>query len=66
MSEDLETKCATCDGRKHVYDSETDSFNECRLCNGSGLTPTRFGARILDLVRHNSRVSAELQISCAR
>lgn len=64
----LEISCAVCLGKRMQYDRDNDSFKECPACNGSGFVPTAIGARILDLIRHNSRVkiSAELQVSSAQ
>ena len=62
----LETKCETCFGRGGYGDVEEErGWAECLSCNGSGYKPTSIGARILELVRHNSRVSvsAEFRVS---
>ena len=68
MLPDLEAICATCGGGRVKYESESDTFPDCQTCGGSGFVPTSIGARILDLIRHNSRVtvSAELRVSSAR
>lgn len=65
----LETPCADCDGRGCFADvEEDDGVRACQKCNGSGFVPTQMGARILDLIRHNSRVkiSAAFEVSAAR
>lgn len=61
----LEVPCLSCDGRRVNYNSEVDLFDKCDACNGTGMVPTAIGARILELVRHNSRVSvtAEFAVS---
>ena len=61
----LEEERQVCGGHRVRHDSESDSFPDCAACNGSGLVPTSIGARILDLLRHNSRVtlSAALEVS---
>lgn len=64
----LEQKCPDCKGKGNTYNVEEDCVLDCKICNGSGFVPTTIGARILDLIRHNSRVtvSAELRVSSAR
>lgn len=65
----LETICARCEGSRGYRDVEADNgWEECSHCSGTGYQPTPIGARILDLIRHNSRVtvSAELRVSSAR
>ena len=55
-----------CRGRGGYADIEDDNgWAECLSCGGSGYKPTELGARILELVRHNSKlkVSAELRVS---
>lgn len=64
----LETVCAECHGGKGYSDiAATNGWAICSTCGGTGYVPTVIGARILDLVRHNSRVtvSAELRVSDA-
>ena len=63
----LEVKCPSCNGTKSCYDSETDSFLDCKECGGSGFKPTAIGKQILTLIRHNSKVNitAELYVSGA-
>lgn len=64
----LETVCAECHGEKGYSDVSADNgWAICSACGGTGYVPTAIGARILDLVRHNSRVavSAELRVSGA-
>lgn len=66
---DLETQCERCEGRRGYSDIEADNgWAECFKCDGTGFIPTAIGARVLDLIRHNSRVtvSAELRVSSAR
>lgn len=63
---ELEAECPKCKGRGGYADIEEDGGRYvCAQCNGSGLIPTPIGARILELVRHNSRlnISADLLIS---
>ena len=67
--QELETPCLRCQGRGKRTDIESEEgFSECLECGGSGFKPTPIGARILELIRHNSRVkiSAELQVSSAQ
>lgn len=59
---DLEKVCEVCSGKKYAYSSEEDAFPDCSNCNGSGFVPTESGKRILDLLRHNSRVSVTAQL----
>lgn len=57
MSEltNLETVCDKCLGvGGKDYSGE---WEECDCCKGYGYIPTEIGARILDLVRHNTRVN---------
>ena len=64
----LEAKCAACGGNGgKLWRGEEEGWRECAKCNGSGYVPTDIGARILKLVRHNSRltVSAELHVAGA-
>lgn len=64
----LETVCPRCNGEKGYGDIEADNgWADCPTCNGTGYRPTQIGARILELVRHNSRVNitAELRVSGA-
>ena len=35
---------------------------DCHRCHGCGFVPTEMGARILRLIRHNTRISAELRV----
>ena len=64
---DLETKCKDCNGRGW-FTADEGGRDDCAACGGSGFVPTAIGARVLDLVRHNSRVnvSAELRVSSGR
>lgn len=64
---ELESECLDCQGTGNNYVSADDEFAICSHCNGSGLIPTPIGLRILELVRHNSRMSvnAELLVSGA-
>ena len=65
----LESKCPSCGGRKGFSDGEEEGgWRDCARCNASGFVPTPMGARILDLIRHNSRVtvSAELLVASSR
>jgi hypothetical protein len=64
---ELEKICSNCAGKAVVYNTEEDCFSDCPSCHGSGFTPTAIGERILELVRHNSRVdvTAELRVSGA-
>ena len=66
---ELEIACPVCNGKKGRATGEEESgFSECFRCEGSGFIPTPLGARILELIHHNSRVqvSAELRVSSAR
>lgn len=62
----LESKCPECNGSGgKFWRGEEEEWRECAKCHGSGYVPTQIGARILELVRHNSRltVSAELRVA---
>ena len=64
----LEIRCETCKGEGGYGDVEADGgWASCFDCSGSGYRPTLTGARILELVRHNSKVdiTAELRVSGA-
>lgn len=61
----LETQCDQCKGKAGYPDEEEhNGWADCPFCKGEGFKPTPIGARILELVRHNSRVtvSAELRV----
>ncbi len=65
----LEVTCDQCKGRGGYHDIEEDSgWAECPYCGGSGFKPTLIGTKILELIRHNSKVTvkAELSVSSAR
>ena len=64
----LEKKCRQCGGKGVEDDLEANCIADCPYCNGSGFVPTSLGIRVLELIRHNSRVkvSAEFQVSSAR
>lgn len=65
----LENICPECNGAKGYNDIEADGgWADCGECNGAGFVPTSIGSRILDLIRHNSRVtiSAALEVSSSR
>ena len=64
-AENLETKCAHCDGRGKRTDASLDDDYDCEKCNGSGFVPTRFGMRVLELVRHNTRVRSEIFVGAS-
>lgn len=62
---DLETVCPVCNGDKGRHTGEEISgWAECWNCEGSGFIPTSLGVKILELVRHNSKVeiSGELRV----
>lgn len=66
---ELERRCEPCEGRGRFTDVEEDEgWYYCQKCNGSGFVPTAVGARILDLIRHNSRVTitAALEVASSR
>ena len=68
MTDVLEITCTHCQGRGGFADDVLEGKTEtCHECGGSGFVPTSLGARILELVRPNSRVtvSAELRVSGA-
>jgi DnaJ-class molecular chaperone len=65
----LETVCDGCNGRGGYTDRECENdWAHCPYCGGSGFKPTPIGARILELIRHNSKVkvTAELSVSSVR
>ncbi len=57
---DLETQCEWCEGRGVFF--EGCEKMDCHRCHGCGFVPTEMGARILRLIRHNTRISAELRV----
>ena len=60
---DLETICHVCNGDKGRHTGEEESgWAECWYCEGSGFVPTPLGSRILELVRHNSKVEISGQL----
>ena len=62
----LEIVCPECQGHgKFPDETESSGFLKCLDCNGVGYIPTALGARILALVRHNTRltVNAELRVA---
>jgi DnaJ-class molecular chaperone len=64
----LEMLCETCKGEGGYGDVEAEGgWANCFDCSGSGYRPTPVGAKILELVRHNSKVdiTAELHVSGA-
>jgi DnaJ-class molecular chaperone len=50
----LETPCEKCGGSGY-YSEGGGEKEPCDICNGAGYTPTKFGERILSLMRHNLR-----------
>ncbi len=65
---ELEQNCPDCQGRRGEYlRGEEEGWQACSRCNGSGFVPTELGTRVLNLIRHNSRltVSAELRVAGA-
>ena len=65
LLQELEKPCEWCNGKGVRVDMQSDDgFSECYKCGGSGFIPTHDGAKILALMRHNSRVkvNAELRI----
>lgn len=46
----LEVPCGACEGRGWCQE---DSLERCGSCSGSGVVSTKFGKRVLRLVRHN-------------
>jgi len=64
---DLEKMCASCKGTGWCESIKEDDggWGTCSDCAGTGFIPTEIGARILELVRHNSRVNitAEFRVS---
>lgn len=62
----LETVCPECRGEKGYGDNEEpNGWVECRKCRGAGLIPTETGMKILNLVRHNSRVKLKAELCVA-
>ena len=61
----LENKCDHCNGNGFFGSRNGEDREDCHKCGGSGFVPTSIGARILELVRHNSKlkVIAELTVS---
>lgn len=56
---ELETECDRCFGKGRWYEEGSGRHQACCRCNGSGYAPTRFGAKVLDLIRHNFTGIAE-------
>jgi DnaJ-class molecular chaperone len=66
---ELEMVCQRCGGTgQRAEVGSDDGYVDCFDCHGTGYKPTPIGVRILELVRHNSRVSvtAELRVPSAR
>lgn len=63
---DLEVECRHCKGKGDVYDHESGSYTDCEECNGSGFVPTAFGTRVLNLFRHQCRVTSRLSVPSVR
>ena len=64
----LEEECPICKGKKGRFYSEVEENNgwaDCFRCKGAGYVPTEVGARILELVRHNSRVTVNAELCVA-
>jgi len=69
MNNEFEVKCVSCDGKGGWKELQEDGgWCACYSCNGSDFVPTSLGARVLELVRHNSKVdiTAELRLSGPR
>jgi DnaJ-class molecular chaperone len=49
----LETVCQFCDGSGEQGD--TEQRRRCVNCKGAGHVPTKFGEKVLALMRHNFR-----------
>ena len=65
---ELEQACTYCDGKGFHADGDSETgLADCNYCDGAGFVPTKIGAQILKLIRHNSRVkvTAELRVSDA-
>lgn len=63
---ELECVCSVCNGNKGSHTGEEESgWSDCYNCNGSGYVPTEAGKRILDLMRHNSRVKVTAELCLA-
>ena len=56
----LEDKCQECNGSRGNHDPE-HGWIDCYKCNGAGFIPTEAGARIIALIRHNSRMKISAQ-----
>jgi Tryptophan RNA-binding attenuator protein inhibitory protein len=50
-SVELEEPCASCGGQRG--EMELGNWYPCPICEGAGYVPTRFGKKILDLLKHN-------------
>jgi len=54
---ELETVCRLCEGEGRVYGD--GAWRRCGCCDGAGYEPTKFGVKVLALVRHNFRSMRE-------
>ncbi len=64
----LEEVCPSCNGNRGRFYTEVEENNgwgDCSRCKGSGFIPTKTGAQILSLIRHNSKVTVNAELCVA-
>jgi hypothetical protein len=52
---ELETVCPECEAEQNYNGNPCGPWEPCGTCDGAGYLPTKFGKKILQLLRHDSR-----------
>jgi DnaJ-class molecular chaperone len=58
---DLEQKCPRCDGSGGGIPCDEPGWVTCEECSGSGFVPTSLGRKVLTLMRHNTRLTINVE-----